>query len=62
MEIYSSFFADETVLQYSDKEFFEHFGLSRHVLFEITRKYEESIDFNNQIGQFGNISAENQVY
>lgn len=54
-------FIEKTVSQYSDDEFFQHFRVSRNVVQEITDRYENSDFYKHKIGQFGSISAYNQV-
>lgn len=57
---YFTLFVD-IVNSYSENEFFEHFRVSQKVAHDISLKYTSSTYYNNHEGQFGHISAYNQV-
>lgn len=54
--------SEETVHLYSEEEFFKHFRVSKHVAEQLAARYENSAQYKNHIGQFGLISAYNQVH
>ncbi|XP_074026324.1 putative nuclease HARBI1 [Leptinotarsa decemlineata] len=54
-------YLEETVHQYSQEVFFEHFRLSRNTVENISERYETSPYYHRQMGQYGNISALHQV-
>lgn len=54
-------FLENTVPQYTDNQFFEHFRLSRQIANNIGEIYSRSPHFKNQLGQYGIIAASDQV-
>lgn len=52
---------EETVLNYSEEEFFSNFRVSRHVATELRDSFEGSEYYKNDSGQFGKISAHNHI-
>lgn len=54
-------FLEEIVPIYSEAVFFEHFRLTRQTANLIAERFGMSQYFNNQIGQYGNISALHKV-
>ncbi|KAF5294665.1 hypothetical protein FQA39_LY02797 [Lamprigera yunnana] len=54
-------YLEETVVHYSEEEFYNHFQISRNVASQITEKFESSRYYDHKSGQFGKISALNQV-
>lgn len=54
-------FLEETVPQYSEEVFFEHFRLTRPTANLIGERFKVSQYFSSQEGQYGNISALHQV-
>ncbi|KAK9507596.1 hypothetical protein O3M35_007419 [Rhynocoris fuscipes] len=61
MRLIYFFILEETVPQYSDEVFFEHFRVSRATAHYVGELYESSSYYHNQPGQYGNLPAFHQV-
>ncbi|KAJ8916417.1 hypothetical protein NQ315_014628 [Exocentrus adspersus] len=57
----NSNYFEETIQNYDDATFFEHFRVSRTALEDIVQKYETSQFYNTQSGQHGKITSAEQI-